>query len=76
MPLSGTLKHHSSYSRRIAWHSAIIGAAFFLLFVTVLLTLTWQKRVQQHEQLLAHSRDDLQQVIATRLCRQGRHLEP
>jgi len=65
MPLSGTLKHHSSYSRRIAWHSAIIGAAFFLLFVTVLLTLTWQKRVQQHEQLLAHSRDDLQQVIAS-----------
>ena len=65
MPLSGTLKNHSSYSRRIAWHSAIIGAAFFLLFVTVLLTLTWQKRVQQHEQLLAHSRDDLQQVIAS-----------
>ena len=65
MPLSGTLKRHASYSRRIAWSSAIIGVIFFLLFVTVLLTLTWQKRIQQHEQLLTHSRDDLQQVIAT-----------
>ncbi|ORM72898.1 phage resistance protein [Pantoea wallisii] len=65
MPLSGTLKRHASYSRRIAWSSAIIGAAFFVLFVIVLLTLTWQKRVQQHQQLLAHSRDDLHQVIAT-----------
>ncbi len=65
MPLSGTLKRHASYSRRIAWSSAIVGAVFFLLFVTVLLTLTWQKRTQQHEQLLAQSRDDLQQVIST-----------
>ncbi|WP_336778111.1 cyclic di-GMP phosphodiesterase [Pantoea sp. USHLN256] len=65
MPLSGKLKRHASYSRRIAWSSVIIGAVFFLLFVIVLLTLTWQKRVQQHEQLLAHSRDDLQQVITS-----------
>lgn len=65
MPLSGTLKRHASYSRRIAWASAIIGVMFFLLFITVLLTLTWHKRVQQHEQLLAHSRDDLQQVLTT-----------
>lgn len=65
MPLSGTLKRHASYSRRIAWSSAIIGAVFFLFFVSILLILTWQKRVQQHEQLLAHSRDDLQQVITT-----------
>ncbi|XXN65599.1 cyclic di-GMP phosphodiesterase [Enterobacter ludwigii] len=63
MPLSGTLKGHASYARRIAWSSAIIGAVFFLLFVTVLLTLTWQKRLHQHEQLLTHSRDDLQQVL-------------
>ena len=65
MPLSGTLKRHATYSRRIAWSSAIIGGVFFLLFVIVLLTLTWQKRVQQHEQLLIHSRDDLQQVMST-----------
>ncbi|MDI6634464.1 cyclic di-GMP phosphodiesterase [Pantoea dispersa] len=65
MPLSGTLNRHASYSRRIAWSSVIIGVAFFILFVTVLLTLTWQKRVQQHQQLLAHSRDDLQQVMST-----------
>lgn len=65
MPLSGTLKRHATYSRRIAWSSVIVGAVFFLLFVTVLLTMTWQKRVQQHALLLSHSRDDLQQVMTT-----------
>ncbi|QDY42467.1 cyclic di-GMP phosphodiesterase [Candidatus Pantoea soli] len=65
MPLSGTLKRHASYSRRIAWSSAIIGVVFFVLFVLVLLMLTWQKRVRQHEQLLLRSSEDLQQVIAT-----------
>lgn len=65
MPLSGTFKRHATYARRVAWLSALSGLGFFLLFVTVLLTLTWHKRIQQHEQLLIESRDDLQQVITT-----------
>ncbi|MDF7659443.1 cyclic di-GMP phosphodiesterase [Erwiniaceae bacterium L1_54_6] len=65
MPLSGTFKRHATYSRRIAWSSVIVGVVFFLLFVTVMLTLAWQKRVQQHALLLTHSRDDLQQVMTT-----------
>ncbi len=56
---------HATYPRRIARHSAIAGIAFFVLFLTTGLLVTWQKRVQQHEQLVNYSQHDLQQVLDT-----------
>lgn len=63
MPLSRTLTRHAAYPRRIVRLSAIVGIAFFVLFVTTGLVVTWQKRVQQHDQLVTYSQQDLQQML-------------
>ncbi len=65
MPLSRTLKPHATHMRRLFRKSALAGMVSFTLFITILLTLTWHKRQQQHELLLQHSADDLQQMLAT-----------
>lgn len=65
MPLSGTLMRHATYPRRIAWSSAIAGIVFFVLFVSLVLLLTWHKRVRQHDELASYSQQDLRQVLST-----------
>lgn len=63
MPLSRALMRQATYSRRIAWSSAIFGSLFFVLFTLVLLTFTWHKRQHQHQQLLNSSRNALQHSL-------------
>lgn len=65
MPLSGALRRHATYPRRIAWSSAIAGGLFFLLFAALSLHQTWQKRERQHQQLLENSRTALQQTLSS-----------
>jgi len=65
MPLSGALRRHATYPRRIAWSSAMAGGLFFLLFVALSLHQTWQKRERQHQQLLENSRTALQQTLSS-----------
>lgn len=65
MPLSGALRRHATYPRRIAWTSAMAGGLFFLLFASLALHQTWQKREQQHQQLLENSRTALQQTLSS-----------
>lgn len=67
MPLSGALRRHATYPRRIAWSSAMAGGLFFLLFTALSLHQTWQKRERQHQQLLENSRTALQQTLASLL---------
>lgn len=67
MPLSGALRRHDTYPRRIAWSSAMAGGLFFLLFAAFSFHQTWQKRERQHQQLLENSRTALQQTISTLL---------
>ncbi|WP_338152340.1 cyclic di-GMP phosphodiesterase [Winslowiella iniecta] len=38
-------------TRKIAWISAAVGFTFFLLFITITLSITFQKRAQSHDQL-------------------------
>jgi len=63
MPLSGTLRRHATYPRRIAWISAIAGGLFFLSFTALSLHHLWQQRERQHQQLLENSRSALQQTL-------------
>ncbi|MEN4804517.1 cyclic di-GMP phosphodiesterase [Pantoea agglomerans] len=65
MPLSGALRRHATYPRRIAWSSAMAGGLFFLLFAALSLHQTWQKRERQHQQLLENSRTALQQTLSS-----------
>lgn len=65
MPLSGALRRHATYPRRIAWSSAMAGGLFFLLFAALSLHHTWQKRERQHQQLLENSRTALQQTLSS-----------
>lgn len=65
MPLSGALRRHVTYPRRIAWSSAMAGGLFFLLFAALSLHQTWQKRERQHQQLLENSRTALQQTLSS-----------
>ncbi|MGK3141524.1 cyclic di-GMP phosphodiesterase [Pantoea sp. C2G6] len=65
MPLSGTLRRHAIYPRRIAWNSAIAGGLFFLLFTALSLYHLCQQRERQHQQLLENSRNALQQTLAS-----------
>ncbi|MEN4710925.1 cyclic di-GMP phosphodiesterase [Pantoea agglomerans] len=65
MPLSGALRRHATYPRRIAWSSAMAGGLFFLLFTALSLHQTWQKRERQHQQLLENSRTALQQTLSS-----------
>lgn len=65
MPLSGALRRHDTYPRRIAWSSAMAGGLFFLLFAALSLHQTWQKRERQHQQLLENSRTALQQTLSS-----------
>lgn len=65
MPLSGALRRHATYPRRIAWSSAMAGGLFFLLFAALSLHQTWQKRERQHQQLLENSRTVLQQTLSS-----------
>ncbi|MGC0936777.1 cyclic di-GMP phosphodiesterase [Pantoea agglomerans] len=65
MPLSGALRRHATYPRRIAWSSAIAGGLFFLLFAALSLHQAWQKRERQHQQLLENSRTALQQTLSS-----------
>ncbi len=65
MPLSAALMRHATYPRRIAWRSAIVGGAFFILFTSLLLNLTWHQRERQHEQLLISSRNALQHTLTS-----------
>lgn len=67
MPLSGALRRHATYPRRIAWSSAMAGGLFFLLFTALSLHQTWQKRERQHQQLLENSRTALQQTLSSLL---------
>ncbi|PZL98002.1 cyclic di-GMP phosphodiesterase [Pantoea sp. ARC607] len=67
MPLSGALRRHTNYPRRIAWSSAMAGGLFFLLFAALTLHQTWQKRERQHQQLLEKSRTALQQTLSSLL---------
>lgn len=67
MPLSGALRRHATYPRRIAWSSAMAGGLFFLLFAALSLHQTWQKRERQHQQLLENSRTALQQTLSSLL---------
>ncbi|SFN18538.1 EAL domain, c-di-GMP-specific phosphodiesterase class I (or its enzymatically inactive variant) [Candidatus Pantoea varia] len=67
MPLSGALRRHATYPRRIAWSSAMAGGIFFLLFTALSLHQTWQKRERQHQQLLENSRTALQQTLSSLL---------
>ena len=64
MPLSRTLKPHATHTRRLFRKSALAGMVSFILFISILLSLTWHKRQQQHELLLQHSVDDLQQMLS------------
>lgn len=65
MPLSGALRRHATYPRRIAWSSAMAGGLFFLLFAALSLHQTWHKRERQHQQLLENSRTALQQTLSS-----------
>ncbi|MBD8126439.1 cyclic di-GMP phosphodiesterase [Pantoea agglomerans] len=65
MPLSGALRRHATYPRRIAWSSAMAGGLFFLLFAALSLHQTWQKRERQHQQLLENNRTALQQTLSS-----------
>ncbi|MGV2878387.1 cyclic di-GMP phosphodiesterase [Pantoea vagans] len=67
MPLSGALRRHATYPRRIAWSSAMAGGVFFLLFAALSFHQTWQKRERQHQQLLENSRTALQQTLSSLL---------
>ncbi|NEH18602.1 cyclic di-GMP phosphodiesterase [Pantoea agglomerans] len=63
--MSGALRRHATYPRRIAWSSAMAGGLFFLLFAALSLHQTWQKRERQHQQLLENSRTALQQTLSS-----------
>ncbi|RAH30642.1 cyclic di-GMP phosphodiesterase [Pantoea agglomerans] len=63
--MSGALRRHATYPRRIAWSSAMAGCLFFLLFAALSLHHTWQKRERQHQQLLENSRTALQQTLSS-----------
>ncbi|OXH80901.1 phage resistance protein [Pantoea agglomerans] len=63
--MSGALRRHATYPRRIAWSSAMAGGLFFLLFAALSLHHTWQKRERQHQQLLENSRTALQQTLSS-----------
>ncbi|AYP24996.1 cyclic di-GMP phosphodiesterase [Pantoea agglomerans] len=63
--MSGALRRHVTYPRRIAWSSAMAGGLFFLLFAALSLHQTWQKRERQHQQLLENSRTALQQTLSS-----------
>lgn len=65
MPLSGALRRHATYPRRIAWSSAMAGGLFFLLFAALSLHQTLQKRERQHQQLLENSSTALQQTLSS-----------
>ncbi len=64
MPLSKLVKHPLSNTRKIAGVSAAVGMLFFLLFTVVMLTLTWHKRSQGYDQLVAWNQQYLRDGFA------------
>ena len=57
MPLSTTVRHPVSQPRKIVWLSASIGFAFFLLFLIIMLTLTWHRRAEEHDRLAGYTQN-------------------
>ncbi|RWR02661.1 phage resistance protein [[Pantoea] beijingensis] len=53
------ITHHAANPRKIALLSAGVGFIFFLLFISISLTLTFHQRTQQHDRLVLASRDNL-----------------
>lgn len=55
MPLSTLVTHPATNARKIAWVSAVSGLIFFVLFIVLTLSITWQKRANGHDRLAIHT---------------------
>lgn len=63
MPLSTLVTHPVTNTRKIAWVSAAVGLIFFLLFITITLIITVQKRAQNHNQLASHMQSNILSLL-------------
>lgn len=64
MPLSTTITRHVMQPRKIAWFSATVGTAIFLLFIIITLILLWNRRVEHHDKLAQETRAVIAQGFA------------
>lgn len=55
MPLSTTVRRQVTQPRKIVLLSASIGFFFFILFLIIMLTLTWNRRATSHDRLASYT---------------------
>lgn len=63
MPLSRIVSRHVMHPRRIAVNSLLVGVLFFILFISIVFSITWYKRSASHDRLTHYTRDYMSQVF-------------
>ena len=63
MPLSRIVSRHVMHPRRIAVNSLLVGVLFFILFISIVFSITWYKRSASHDRLTHYTRDYISQVF-------------
>lgn len=63
MPISTTVRQQVTQPRKIVWLSASIGFFFFLLFLIIMLTVTWSRRSAGHDRLASYTQRYVANVL-------------
>ncbi|MBD8213709.1 cyclic di-GMP phosphodiesterase [Erwinia persicina] len=64
MPLSTPVRRQVTQPRKIVFLSTTTGFLFFLLFIIIMLTLTWNRRSAEHDRLASYTQSYVASVFA------------